>query len=61
MDGETFPYQYTVHFSGSKGFGGTFNCLKSRKFLAGASFPNQNKHLLGNNWWQNQWYQMIAI
>ena len=42
-----------IHFAGSKGFWGTFNCLKSQKFLAEARFPNQNKHLLGNNWCQN--------
>ena len=41
---------YTVHFSGSKGFGGTFNYPKSQKFLAGVRFLHENKHLIQNNW-----------
>ena len=42
--------QYILRVLKSKGFGGTFNCLKYQKFLATARFPNQNKHFLGNNW-----------
>ena len=37
-----------IHFAVSKGFWGTFNCLKTQKILAKALFPNQNQHLLGN-------------
>ena len=25
---------------------------KISNILAGVRFPNQNKHLLGNNWWE---------
>ena len=43
----------TAKTGGSKGLWGNFNSLKSKKILSGMRFPNQNKHLLGNNWWQN--------
>ena len=46
--GDKFLFQ-NIYLAGSKGFWGTLNCLKSPKN------PNQNKHLLGNNWGQT-WF-----
>ena len=47
--GDKFLF-HNIFLAGSKGFGGTFSCLKYQKFLATARFPNQNKHFLENNW-----------